>query len=552
MGRRCNGAEAIVESLIANGVDTVFGIPGVQTYALFDALQRAGDNIRVIGARHEQTAAYMAYGYAKSTGRIGVYSVVPGPGVLNTTAALCTAYGTSAPVLCLTGQVPSHYLGSGMGHVHELPDQLGMLQRLTKWAARMDHPMEAPELLDTAFRQLNQGRRRPVALETPWDVFSMEADLPPLAAVQATPDPCADDPSLEQAAELLSRARSPMIMVGSGAQHAAAEVLALAEHLGAPVVSLRGGRGIVSDEHPLGFTCASGHKLWADTDCLLGIGSRLELQWFRWHGSAPPMSVINLDIDPEQMRRIKPDVPLVGDARLSTARLHQCLARRMPPRTLNGPNGLRLAAAKAQTAAELASLTPHVGYLAAIRAALPRDGLFVEEVCQAGFTSYFAFPVYEPRTYITGGYQCNLGFGFPTALGVKVGNPHRAVVSIAGDGGFMFALQDLATARQYGINLVTVVFNNQVFGNVMRDQERLFEGRTIGSQLVNPDFLRLAEGFGVTGLRAGSPDALEAALRHAFSLNAPVLIEVPVDRAEEQSPWPFLMPEPPAPMRRAA
>lgn len=534
-----SGAEAIVEHLIANGVDTVFGIPGVQTYALFDALNRASDKIRVIGARHEQTAAYMAYGYAKSTGKIGVYSVVPGPGVLNTGAALCTAYGTSAPVLCLTSQVPSDFIGSGMGHVHELPDQLGVLQRLTKWAARIDHPSQVADVLGTAFRQLNQGRRRPVAVEVPWDVLSQQAEVAPAMPAAVAPDICADQKSILRAAEALARARRPMIMVGSGAQHAGAEVQRLAELLQAPVVAFRGGKGVISDEHPLALNCASGFKLWDDTDLILGIGSRLELQWFRWNPAPAHAKLVNIDIDPEQMPRLNPDIPVVGDAKLTVARLIEVLRGMGVERPDQRTHFTRV---KQQSAQEVAGLGIHVEHLQAIRRALPKDGILVEEVCQAGFTSYFAYPVYAPRTYITGGYQCNLGFGFPTALGVKVGNPDTPVVSITGDGGFMFAMQDLATARQYGINLVTVVFNNGVFGNVRRDQQQLFEGRTIGVNLLNPDFVQLADSFGVMALRAASPADLQACIERALAANTPVLIEVPVDREQERSPWPFLNP----------
>lgn len=460
----------------------------------------------------------MAYGYAKSTGRVGVYSAVPGPGVLNTTAALCTAYGTSAPVLCLTRQVPTDFIGSGKGHVHELPDQLSMLQRLTKWAARMDHPSQAPEIFSTAFHHLTHGRRRPVAIETPWDVLSMQADVAAPQPVAVASPRAADEASLLRAAELLRGAKNPMIMVGSGAQHASAEIERIARLLQAPVVSMRGGRGVVSDESPLAFTCASGFKLWPDTDVLIGIGSRLELQWFRWRGHTPRnLRIINIDIDPEQMHRIRPNVAVVGDAKASCARLADVLDDMDVRRPGRSEQFERI---KAETAKEIEALTPHVQHLGAIRKALPKDGIFVEEVCQAGFTSYFGYPVYAPRTYITGGYQCNLGFGFPTALGVKAGNPDKAVVSITGDGGFLFAMQELATAMQYGISLITVVFNNKVFGNVMRDQEHLFDGRTIGSELVNPDFMKIADSFGIRGMTARSPDELTRCIRHAIEIDA--------------------------------
>ncbi|HEU5283114.1 MAG TPA: thiamine pyrophosphate-dependent enzyme, partial [Burkholderiales bacterium] len=522
---RMTGGEAIAQSLLSHGVDTVFGIPGVQTYALFDAWQRAGDRVRVIGPRHEQTTAYMAFGYAKSTGKPGVYCVVPGPGVLNTTAALCSAYGASAPVLCLTGQVPSDYIGSGKGHLHELPDQLATLRTLTKWAARIEHPGEAPHLVAEAFRQMLSGRPRPAALEMPWNVFGMQAPVE-LGAAPAGYPPMQPDPDLiERAARLLERARNPMIMVGGGAQHAAQEVLSLAELIQAPVVSFRSGRGVVGDDHPLGFTCAAGFKRWPETDLLIGIGSRLELQWFRWPDQPASLKIVDIDIDPTQMARIKPTVGIVGDAKEATAQLADA-ARRLGVR-----RALRRAefqAVKDRTLKEIRKVRPHIEYLEVIREVLPRDGFFVEEICQAGFTSYFGFPVYLPRTFVSCGHQGTLGFGFPTALGVKVGNPGKAVVSIAGDGGFMFGVQDLATAVQYGINVVTVLFNNNAYGNVARDQERLFDGRLIGSELRNPDFVKLAESFGVAAARVDTPAQLKAELDRALARDAPALIEVTV------------------------
>jgi len=540
MSVRMTGGEAIAHSLVAHGVDTVFAIPGVQTYELFDAFARLGERVRVIGPRHEQTTGYMAFGYAKSTGKVGVYSVVPGPGVLNSSAALCSAYGASAPILCVTGEVPSDFIGSGKGHLHELPDQLATLRTLTKWAERIDHPAQASGLVAEAFRQMTNGRPRPAALEMPWDVFGMRAPVTIQTPDTTTPPLEADPEQIERAVKLLSRARNPMIMVGSGAQHASAEVLALAERLQAPVVSFRGGRGVVSDEHPLGFTCAAGFRRWAQTDVLIGIGSRLELQWFRWPDQPEGLKIINIDIDPEQTPRVKPDVAIVADTAAAAVQLEAELERAGVGYASRRDE---FEAVKEQTLSEVAQVQPHMDYLRAIREVLPRDGFFVEEICQAGFTSYFGFPVYEPRTFVTCGHQGTLGFGFPTALGVKAGNPARAVVSISGDGGFMFGVQDLATAVDYGINVVTVLFNNNAYGNVLRDQQRLFEGRLIGSELRNPDFVRLAESFGLAASRVSTPGALTVELARALENDAPALIEVSLERGIEASPWPFLMPQ---------
>jgi acetolactate synthase-1/2/3 large subunit len=508
--------EAIVRTLVREGVDTVFGIPGVQTYELFDALGRA-EGIRVVAPRHEQAASYMAFGYAKSTGRTGVYSVVPGPGVLNSSAGLCTAYGASAPVLCLTSEVPSPYIGVGLGHLHELPDQLGTLRTLTKWA------------------------QRPVALEAPWDVLTVRAPVDPGAGADAPGEPAAaiSGDAIERLAEVLHRAERPMILVGGGAQHAAPEVLAVAEHLQAPVVSLRSGRGIVSNEHHLGLTCAEGFELWAQTDVVLGIGSRMELAWFRWPDRPDALKVTTIDIDPTQATRLGSAAAVTGDAAAACALLAEALAARGARRPSRAQE---LAAVKAQVAAQIADITPHAAFLAAIREVLPRDGFLVEEICQAGFAATYAVPFYEPRTYVSGGHQGTLGFGFQTALGVKVANPGRAVVSLTGDGGLQFGLQELATAAQEGIGVVTVLFDNGAYGNVLRDQQTLYDGREVASRLNNPDWRKLAEGFGVSHLTARTPDELRTAVDTALGAGEPALVHVPVDPASERSPWPLLMP----------
>jgi len=536
---RLTGGEAIVESLLAHGVDTVFGLPGVQIYGLFDALAKAGDALRVVCPRHEQAAAYMAYGYARSTGRVGVYAVVPGPGMLNSAAALSTAYATSTPLLCVTGQVPAAFIGGGMGHLHELPDQLATLRSLTKFAARIDEPWQAPDVLAYAFAAARAGRPRPVGVEMPWEVFDRVAPVAPAQPLPPEPATPPDPDALERVAALLAGARNPMIMVGSGALGASAEVLALAERLQAPVVAFRGGRGVVPSDHHLGFSCADGFERWAHTDVLLGIGSRLELAWFRWPDRPRGLQTVLIDVDPEQQRRLDAQIGLVGDSSRTAAALEALLAQRGVQRPSRAAEFTQLRAAVRR---RVETVQPQVAYLDAIRAALPRDGFFVEEVCQAGFTSYYAFPVYEPRTYVTCGAQGTLGYGYATALGVKVAHPDRAVVSITGDGGFQFGLQELATAAQYGIGLVCVLFDNGAYGNVLRDETNRPGGSTFGTRLRNPDFVALAASYGVRSARVSSPEQLGAELEGALASGEPALLCVPVDPARETSPWPFVMP----------
>jgi acetolactate synthase-1/2/3 large subunit len=548
---------AIVEALIANGVDTVFGLPGAQLYPLFDALQQRSDKIRTVGARHEQACGYMAFGYARSTGRPGVFAVVPGPGILNTTAALCTAHGCCAPVLCITGQVPSAFLGRGRGHLHELPDQLATLRSLTKWAVRIERPADAPEILNEAFRQMLSGRPGAVAVEMAWDTMASGAHVDPLGAAvipkAAPPSPL----EVEAAAKLLVAAQRPMIMTGSGAQHASEAVQALAEELDAPVAAFRGGRGIVPEDYPLGISSYAAFRLWPETDALVGIGTRVEMPYMRWTGmmslidrpQAPP-HLIRIDIDPAEMRRLVPHAGIVADADAGTRALLAAVRRlrgqKSGSRTSakgTGASRARVVAAKADARSAYQKVQPQLAYLDVIRKGLPRDGLLVIEVSQMGFTSYFGYPVYAPRTYISEGFQGTLGFGFPTALGVKVAHPDKPVVSITGDGGFMFAVQELATAAQYGIALVTLVFNNASYGNVLRDQRTAFGNRVIGSVLDNPDFMLLAKAFGVEGHRVTSPAALERVLGKLIDTTKPVLIEIEVPQGQEVSPWEFIHPK---------
>ncbi|OWV94124.1 thiamine pyrophosphate-dependent enzyme [Rhizobium sp. R693] len=533
--------QAIARSLIENGIDTVFGIPGAHMYDFNDALYEKRDEIRFIHTRHEQGAGYMAYGYAQSTGRIGAYTVVPGPGVLNSGAALCTAYGSNSPVLCLTGNIMSHLIGQGRGQLHELPDQLATMRGITKVAERIDHHSQTGAVMAEVIGKMLSGRRGPGAVEAPWDVFGMagpELDLPqtkPASAPQVNPE------QIKAAAAILANARNPLIMVGGGAVGAGDEVALLAETLNAPVTSHRSGKGVVSDDHPNYLNLVAAFDYWKDTDVLIGIGSRLELQYMRWRWLPKGLKVIRIDIDPTEMVRLKPDVRVVADARAGTRALIDAL---VPPTAADRTG--EFAELNRRARERFSAVQPQVHYLNAIREALPRDGFFVEEVSQMGFTARFAFPVYSPRRYVTCGYQDNLGFGFNTALGVKVGNPDKAVVSVSGDGGFMFGIQELATAVQHNIAVVAIVFNNNAYGNVLRDQKQTYSGRYLGSELTNPDFVKLGESFGVKTFRATSPRELKSLIIEALDLNAPVLIEVPIERGSEASPWPFLHPEPPA------
>ncbi len=534
-----SGGEAIVNGLVAHGVDTVFGLPGAQIYGLFDAFHQA--QLKVIGARHEQACGYMAYGYARATGRPGVFSVVPGPGVLNAGAAMLTAYGANEPVLCLTGQVPTAFLGKGRGHLHEMPDQLATLRTFVKWAGRIEYPDAAPALVSRAFQEMLSGRRGPVALEMPWDVFTQRAEVGAAKPFDPFPAPRPDPDRIKAAAALIASSKTPMIFVGSGAIDAADEILELAELIDAPVVAFRSGRGIVSNAHELGLTMAAAYRLWPNTDLMIGIGTRLELTTMtRWPFRPGGLKSIRIDIDPSEMRRFTPDAAIIADAQAGTDALLAAVRKQGYARTRGRRAVIREASASALQ--EIQKVQPQMAYLNILREVLPENAIVTDELSQVGFASWYGFPIYQPRTFISSGYQGTLGSGFPTALGAKVAHPDRPVVAITGDGGFMFGVQELATAVQFGIGVVTLVFNNNAYGNVRRDQIQRFDGRVVASDLVNPDFVKLAESFGVNAARVTSPEAFRPALEKALADGGPYVIAIEVPRDSEVSPWAFIHP----------
>jgi acetolactate synthase-1/2/3 large subunit len=486
----------------------------------------------------------MAYGYARSTGRPGVFSVVPGPGVLNAGAALLTAFGSNEPVLCLTGQVPTPFLGKGRGHLHEMPDQLATLRSFVKWADRIEYPDAAPALVSRAFQEMLSGRRGPVALEMPWDVFTQRAETAPSKPFDLFPAPQPDTERVKAAAGLIAGSKTPMIFVGSGAIHARDEILELAESIDAPVVAFRSGRGIVSNAHELGLTMAAAYKLWPQTDLMIGIGTRLELPTMsRWPFRPDGLKSVRIDIDPSEMRRYTPDAAVISDAKAGTGELLAAVRKNGYAKTRGRRAAIRDASAAAL--AQIQQIQPQMAYLNILREVLPANAIVTDELSQVGFASWYGFPIYEPRTFISSGYQGTLGSGFPTALGAKVAHPDRPVVAITGDGGFMFGVQELATAVQFNIGVVTLVFNNNAYGNVRRDQRERFDGRVVASDLVNPDFVKLAESFGVGAARATSPEGFRPVLEKALADGGPRLIVIEVPKDSETSPWAFIHPAKP-------
>lgn len=522
------GGEALAQQLVCEGVRHMFGVPGVQLDYAVDGLARVQDRLAYSNTRHEQATSYMADGYSRSTGDVGVCMVVPGPGLLNALAGVATAFACSSRVLCIAGQISSDAIGRGLGLLHEIPDQSAILGSLTKWSARPATPQEIPGLVHEAFRRLRSGRPRPVGLEFPPDVLQTVADISLVAPVDRDEPIVPDATLIKRAAGVLARAERPVIYAGGGAVagNATQPLQALAESLQCPVVMSPNGRGALDDRHPLALTWLAGRGALAEADLVLGVGTRF-LTGERQLLLAPGAECILLNAEPNDLgdpRR--PAVAIHGDAALGLAALADTVAG-TPTR---GRGWLDADLLRRWAEEVMVQVQPQFGWVRSLRAALPEDGVLVNEFTQVGYMAQAAFPVYAPRTYISPGYQGTLGYGFPTALGARVANPSRSVLSITGDGGFGWALPELSTARKFGIGLVTVVFNDQAYGNVRRAQAEQFDGRIYGSELLNPDFVGLAESFGVRGARASTPAELEGLLRETLATpsSEPVVVDVPV------------------------
>ena len=520
------GGEALVQSLVREGVTTVFGLPGVQLYGVIAAL-RDEPRIRFITTRHEQATSFMADGYARAGGTIGTALVVPGPGLLNAASGLSTAYSASSPVLMIAGQAPKAQIGKNIGVLHEVNDQLDAIAPVSKWRHRILEVKDVPAAVRDAFVQLRTGRPRPVVIDMPPDTMQAEDDVELLAPASVT-RPAADGRSLDAAAASLLAAARPAIYAGGGVHASAAHeaLWAVADHLQAAVAESAEGKGAISDASDLSLGAAvwSGSPLrryLEAADVILVVGSRLAQGAFR-----PDQQVIQIEIDPDEVgRNHAKTLGLVGDARATLEQLLERLRSASAPRESRKAERETLRATIAVTQTQ----EPQASILSSLRAGVPEDAVLIAGMTQIGYYSRPFWPVYGPRTYLTSSYSGNLGFEFPLGLGAKVASPKRAVVAVSGDGGFLYGAQELATAAQYRINLVTVVFNDNAYGNVARDLDDGWGG-SFGADLVNPDFMKLADAYGVAGMRAKTPTDVGKLVRDAIELDRPVLIEVPVDR----------------------
>lgn len=533
------GGRAMARQLAEEGVTHIFGIPGVQLDYASNGLAAFRDQITFINARHEHTTTYAADGYSRSTGRVGVALVVPGPGVLNAGAGLATAYACSSKVLLIAGQIPTRGIGKGLGLLHEIPDQSGLLEGLYRSSTLVRDPGEVAGALHGAFVQLNNGRG-PVAIELPPDVLSGTTDGAAIGAEPGGEPSPGPEAQLAAAAERLAAAERPVIFAGGGARasHTWNVLPALAEALGAPMVSSTNGKGSFDNRHDLAMMPLAHHELLWRADVVLFVGSRTVSPRAGSLKIHPDAIQISLNIDETAFGPPRDfDLTVLGDARTGVAALTEMI--------IGQTGGAKpcwvddLDEVRERAAARLDGLEPQLSYARALRDAMPDDTCVVNELTQVGYVARYAFPIHHPRSYIDPGYQGTLGYGYPTAIGAAVGNPDRPIVSITGDGGFGYGMSEMATVMNHELPLVCVLFRDNAYGNVQRMHKQQFDGDFHGTTLKNPDMVALAAAYDMAGSRAESPDELRSMLSAAIDAREPALIDVPLD--ETPDPWPSIM-----------
>lgn len=532
------GGDALANQLVRQGVRHVFGVPGVQLDWAVDGLRKVADQIDYIVPRHEQATSYMADGYARTSSSPGVCMVVPGPGLLNAMAGLSTAYACNSRVVCISGDIYSPAVGKGFGLLHEIRDQSAILGSVTKWHGRADRPADVPGLVSNAFRELETGRPLPVGLEIPHDVLSASAEIDNLD-IAVAPEFRVDQRQVAQAAALLDQASFPIFYVGGGvlAGRASAALQSIAEKLQMPVVIGENGRGALSDRHPLALNTLDGRAVFPHADVVVVVGSRfVDTAMGKPSWPADGKKFIFINLDPAACGAPRHcDVAIEADCATALGALEAAAAKR-PAITVD------LQKVRQWALAQMVEIEPQGAWVRALREGIPDDGILVNELTQVGYFARLAYPVYAPNTFITPGYQGTLGYGFPTALGASVANPDRVVVSINGDGGFGWNLQELATARKYDLNATIVIFNDGHFGNVRKMQQDQF-GKEFGVELRNPKYDRLAEAFELPYARADDPQDLLALLKRRVHERGPMVVEARV--APMPSPWHLLRLVPP-------
>ena len=516
------GGDIIIECLKAQGVSAVFGMPGTQNIQIYDALLRRGEGtIDHYLVRHEYAATQMADGFARATGEVGVAITVPGPGASNASTGILEAFTDCAPVLLITGQSDSSLYSKHPSKMFHGLDQMRFFESITKYCAIAHTVAEIPVVIENAFKAMRSGRPGPTFLEFPMDVVTGEGDvrIPPRVERAELPPP--DDASLSTAVETIRNAKMPLIFAGSAVFHSNArnELRLLAEKLNAPVIVTRNGKGVLSEDHPLALQICYGYlgrEALQRTDCLIGIGPRFTSIDTRNWSLELPQPFIQIDEDADEIGLEYPcDIGIVGDLKLTLQALIEDVG--------SGENGWDEVLAELRVGFDA---QPPLPVIHEFQDVLPRDTIYAIDVHALGYASFAEFPIYDPRTFLYPNIGVALGHAYPAAIGAKVAYPDRPVICFSGDGGFLMGAVEMATAMKYGINVVAVVVNDGALSAIKGSQQKGCEGRTIDTDLLNPNFVEFARSFGAYAERVENLADFKDTLRDALAAEKPALIEV--------------------------
>jgi len=518
--------EKLIEILESYGVEIVFGIPGVHTVELYRGLKRS--RIRHVTPRHEQGAGFMADGYARATGRVGVCFIITGPGMTNIATAMAQARQDSIPMLVISAVNRSYELGLGEGRLHELPHQRNLTAEVSVFSHTLLRADELPKILARAFGVFSSQRPGPVHIEIPLDVIAAEADAIDTSAWPLPTPPAAAPEAIERAAALLREAHRPLIAIGGGAIRAGEEVVHLAERLAAPIVNTVNAKGVVPSGHPLAVggsgSSAAVREAFREADVVLAVGtefSETDYDFYFQGDIACEGKIVRVDIDAGQLgRAVKPHLAICSDASYALSALHAAL-QQAPCRAQNGE-----ARARAIREALQKERNPrYQAFFDAIRATLP-DAIIAGDSTQPTYYAWLHYETDAPRRYFhsASGYG-TLGYAIPAAIGAKLGQSKRPVIALIGDGAAQFTLGEISSAVEAGAPVIFLIWNNHGYGEIQRCFEQSGVEK-VGVDLQTPDFIALGRAFGCAACRAHDLQELERALEQAAKSAVPTLIEV--------------------------
>ena len=535
------GGDAIIKALMDKGVDTIFGYPGGTVIPFYDMLYDS--DLRHILVRHEQCAAHAAEGYARASGKVGVCLATSGPGATNLVTGIANAYMDSSPLIAITGQVVSNLIGND---AFQEVDIMGITMPITKHSYQPKDANDIPSIINTSFEIASTGRNGPVLIDVPKEVQEQELDDYVLGTIPTPgykPTVKGNSKQIAKAAKMLIEAERPFILAGGGTilSGASEEVKKVAELINAPIATSLMGKGIVDEKDDISIGMLGMHgKQVANqsvnkTDCLLAIGCRFsDRTTGKLEEFIPNAKVIHIDIDPAEIgKNVAVDLPIVGDAKIVLNQLIKELEASPSDKT-----------AWMKSIVDFKKSTiPRVSYddiplkpqqvIKEIAHSITEDTIVTTDVGLHQMWAAHFLDISKPRKFISSGGLGTMGFGLPAAIGAKVACPDEAVLAIVGDGGFLMVSQELATIKEYDIPVVIAMLNNRKLGMVYQWQNKMYNERYSQTDMGNtPDFVKLAESYGINAVRVEEVDKTQEVLSKALKDNEAILVDITVEKNE--------------------